>query len=199
MLVYAGSGGVVGVDAADGAILWQTTEWKIPIATVPSPVDLGSGRVLLTGGYNAGAMILAISEAAGSGKFEVKIEKVLRTRDFAATQQTPIVRGSQVYAITAGRGSLTCVDGSGQTIWTSGRDETFGLGPLLMAGDLIYALSEEGRLVLAEAGGGEFKKLAAAKVLEGHEAWGPMALAGARLLVRDFTTLRCLDVGATQP
>jgi len=37
--------------------------------------------------------------------------------------------------------------------------------------------------------------LATAKVLAGHESWGPMALAGDRLIVRDLTTMRCLDVG----
>jgi hypothetical protein len=41
-----------------------------------------------------------------------------------------------------------------------------------------------------------YEKLAEAQVLEGRESWGPMALAGTRLLVRDFTRLACLDVGA---
>jgi hypothetical protein len=37
-------------------------------------------------------------------------------------------------------------------------------------------------------------------VLKGGEAWGPMALAGGRLLVRDLTHLACLDVSAaSQP
>ncbi|GAG51327.1 unnamed protein product, partial [marine sediment metagenome] len=39
--------------------------------------------------------------------------------------------------------------------------------------------------------------LAQAKVLEdGHEAWGPLALAGGRLILRDLTRMVCLDLRA---
>ena len=38
MYVYCASGGVVGVSAKDGRLLWESTDWKISIATVPSPV-----------------------------------------------------------------------------------------------------------------------------------------------------------------
>ena len=40
-----------------------------------------------------------------------------------------------------------------------------------------------------------YKQLAKAQVLEGHESWAPMALAGTRLLVRDYDTMKCLEVG----
>ena len=37
-------------------------------------------------------------------------------------------------------------------------------------------------------------------MLKDGEAWGPMALAGGRLLARDLTRLVCLDVSAaSQP
>ena len=38
--------GVVGVSAKDGSLLWETTDWKISIANIPSPVilDDGNGR-----------------------------------------------------------------------------------------------------------------------------------------------------------
>ena len=40
MYVYCANNGVVGVSAKDGSILWETTDWKISIATVPSPLIL---------------------------------------------------------------------------------------------------------------------------------------------------------------
>ena len=52
MYVYCGKGGVAGVSADDGSILWDTTDWKISIATVPSPVILPDGKIFLSGGYN---------------------------------------------------------------------------------------------------------------------------------------------------
>ena len=41
-----------------------------------------------------------------------------------------------------------------------------------------------------------FRLLDQARVLDGHECWGPPALVAGRLLVRDLTTLVCLDVAA---
>ena len=69
------------------------------------------------------------------------------------------------------------------------------LGAFLMAGGLIYAVNDGGRLSLFEAAPTRFNLLAQAQVLKGRECWGPMALAGGRLLVRDTTRLACLEVG----
>ena len=53
-------------------------------------------------------------------------------------------------------------------------------------------------LVLAEVNPVGYRELAAAKVLDGHDAWAPMALVGGRLLVRDLETMACLQVGLIQ-
>jgi hypothetical protein len=34
-------------------------------------------------------------------------------------------------------------------------------------------------------------------VLNGHDAWGPLALAGSRLLARDLDSMVCLDLAPT--
>ena len=66
MYVYCATGGVVGVSAADGTILWQSDDWRMHIALSPSPVDLGGGRLLLSSGYNQdGSIILQLAEQAG--------------------------------------------------------------------------------------------------------------------------------------
>src|SRR6185295_20288549 len=62
LYVYCASGGVVGADAKDGAPLWESSDWKISIATVPSPLPLDGGKVFLTGGYNAGSLMLQLTE-----------------------------------------------------------------------------------------------------------------------------------------
>ena len=50
IFVYCGKGGVAGISADDGSLLWDTTAWKISIATVPSPLILPEGRIFLSGG-----------------------------------------------------------------------------------------------------------------------------------------------------
>lgn len=198
MYVYCGSGGVVGVDALTGALLWETTQWKISIATVPSPVDLGDGRLFLAGGYNAGAMMLKI-ERTGDG-YTARVLYRLEAETFGAAQQTPVHWRGHLYGVRPD-GRLTCLDLEGRVLWTSGADRRFGLGPFLLAEPgLIYVLDDEAKLTLAEAGPQGYRELASHTVLaEAHDAWGPMALSGGRLLMRDLTRLVCVDVSATEP
>ena len=42
MYVWCASGGVVGVSADDGALLWELTDWQIRIANVPTPTMITS-------------------------------------------------------------------------------------------------------------------------------------------------------------
>jgi outer membrane protein assembly factor BamB len=196
--VYCGGGGVAGVSADDGALLWQSSDWRIPIATVPSPLVIGENELLLSGGYNAGAMILRLA-VGDAGALSAAPAAQLKPSVFGATQHTPILYQGHVYGIRPPKGELVCMDTQGNVLWSSGAGYQFGLGPLLVADGLIYAMDDNGRLVLAAATPGGFEPLAEADVLDGHEAWGPMALAGRYLIVRDFTTMRCLDVGAGPP
>ncbi len=190
--VYCANKGVVGVDAAEGHLLWETMDWKISIATVPSPVVLDAGRVFLTGGYDAGSLMLQLDSVEGG--IVAKTLFRLDAATFGATQHTPVLHQNHLYGIRAD-GRLVCLSLDGRVLWDSGSSDTFGLGPLLLAGDLIYAMNDSGLLRLVKANPTRYEKLAEAQVLEGRESWGPMALADTRLLVRDFTRLACLDVG----
>ena len=192
MFVYCGSGGVVGVDARDGSVLWDSTDWKISIATVATPIPLADGRIFFSGGYNAGSLMLQLSEEGG--KLAAKTLFKVGQNVFGATQQTPILHKDRIFGIRPD-GQLACIDLNGKPVWASGSKLQFGLGPLLMAGGLLYAMNDTGRLCLFEASPDQCIPLAQADVFaEGHESWGPMALAGGRLIVRDFTRLLCLDV-----
>ncbi len=209
MYLYCGNGGVAGVDAQTGELLWHTDEWRVPIATIASPVVVGPGLVFLSGGYNAGSMLMHIRPAAdaeggeghGNGgddgrghAYRTEVLWRLTAEQFGATQQTPIYRDGHLFGIRPD-GQLICLDLDGRIVWASGPRARFGIGPLLIAGDLIYLMDDHGQLTIAELSTQAYRPLATARVLDGHESWGPMALAGDRLLVRDLTTLRCLDVG----
>ncbi len=189
--VYCGSGGVAGVDADNGAILWLTEAWKISIATVPTPVIASEGRVFLTGGYNAGSMMLKIEEQGGA--FSARTLFALEPKTFACIQQTPILYDRRIFGVKYD-GQLACIDLDGAPLWTSGSAHTFGLGPSAIAQGLLFLVNDKGRLTLADANAAEYRQLGEAQVLDGHDAWGPLAIAGGRLLMRDFTRLVCLDI-----
>jgi outer membrane protein assembly factor BamB len=191
LYVYCANKGVVGVDAKDGTLVWETTEWKIGIATVPSPVPLPEGRIFLTGGYGAGSLLLQLEDNAG--KVTPRTLVKLTPEIFGATQHTPILKDGRLYGARAD-GRFVCLGLDGKVIWASGPGETFGLGGFLIAGDLIIALNDSGRLRLLEASPARCNVLGEVEVLSGRESWAPPTLAGDRLLVRDSTRLICLDL-----
>ena len=192
MYVYCAHRGVVGVAADDGRLLWKTPEWRISIANVPTPVPLPGDRLFLTGGYNAGSMILQL-KAEGDG-LVAEVAARLEPKVFDSPQHTPILYKGHLYAVRSDE-RLACADLDGTPLWDSGADK-FGLGPYLIANGLIFVMDDDARLVLAEAVPDGYRKLADAQILDGHDAWGPMTLVGGRLILRDMTRMVCLDVRA---
>jgi outer membrane protein assembly factor BamB len=191
--VYCASGGVAGISAKDGALLWDTDVWKISFATVPSPLVVGEGKIFLSGGYGAGSMLLQLEEQGG--RLAANIVWKLAPAVFGATQQTPLFHDGHIFG-TRPNGQFVCLDLDGKALWASPPVDGFGRAPFLLADGLFFVMNEDGRLSLMEDSPEHFKLLAQAQVLKGGEAWGPMALAGGRLLARDLTRLVCLDVAA---
>lgn len=189
--VWCGSGGVAGVSATDGKLLWENLEWVINTATVPTPVDLGGGRLFLSGGYDAGSGFLKIARQGST--FTARFEKRLTSRVFGADQQTPVLYKGHLYGVRSG-GQMVCLDLNGNVLWDSGTDR-FGLGPYLIWNGTLLALNDSGILRAIEATPSSYKKRAEAKILPGPEAWGPLAPAGSRLLARDLNRMVCLEVG----
>jgi len=193
MYVYCGSGGVAGVAAEDGKILWDTTDWKISIATVPSPVVLPGGKIFFSGGYNAGALMLQVEKQGD--RFTTKTLFRLKAKQFGSTQQTPILYEGHLYGVREKDKQLVCLDLEGKELWASGAANKFGLGPYLVADGLIYVLDDFGLLTMAEATPEAYKPLGQFQAFEdGHDAWGPMALVAGRLILRDLTRMTCRDV-----
>jgi outer membrane protein assembly factor BamB len=202
--VYCADGGVVGV-AADGAdagrILWQTGLWS-PKVCVPSPIVFDDGRIFATAGYGAGSMMLRVTRRDGG--FGVESLYRLEPEDgMACEQQTPLLYEGHLFSILpkdAGgfRNRFVCYDPDGEVVWSSSKSERFGLGPFLLADGKFLILDDWGVLTLAEATTEEFRVLDRARILQGRDAWGPMALAGGRLLARDSGTLVCVDMRAEQ-
>jgi outer membrane protein assembly factor BamB len=204
MYVYAAKGAIVGVGAEGkerGKVLWKTSEWTSSVIA-PSPLMLGKGRVLMTAGYGGGSILFQVDEE-DEGRHSVRTIRKLSTKQgLCSEQQTPILFQGHVFGILpkdAGRlkRQFVCVhpDDHGTPVWTSGKADRFGIGPFLVADRKFFILDDHGVLTLARVSVDGFEKLAQAKVLEGADSWGPMALVGNRLIVRDLTTMACLDVG----
>jgi outer membrane protein assembly factor BamB len=202
--VYCAIGGIVGILAEGenaGEILFESTLWNHNVIA-PSPVYLGDGRIFITAGYGGGSMLMNIKNEGGPYIVEA-LQTLKPDQGLASEQQTPIYHKGHLFAILpkdAGplRNQLVCThpDDCSQVVWSSGKSNRFGLGPFLVADDKFFIMSDDGVLTVIEASVSGYNQLARAKVLNGHDAWGPMALVNGRLLARDSRRLVCLDVRA---
>lgn len=202
MYVYCTLGGIVGVSAerdTAGRVLFESNLWNHNVIA-PSPVWLGDGRLFVTAGYGAGSMMLKL-KAGGDG---FSVESLQRTKPMdglASEQQTPVFYNGFLFSILpkdAGprRAQFVCChpDNIGDILWTSGKTNRFGLGPYIVADGKFFVLSDDGILTIVKAGAEEYIQLGRAKVLDGVDAWAPMAIAGGRLLARDSRRMVCIDL-----
>ncbi len=152
---------------------------------------IGDGRIFFSGGYNSGSMMMRLKEE--NGKLVPETLYKLTPKVFGSNQQTPVFFEDHIYGVRPDK-QLVCIDLDGNPVWNSGPINRFGIGPYMIANNMLYVLDDAGLLTLVNANTGGYNQLAQAQVLHGHDAWGPMALVGGRLIVRDLTRMICLDV-----
>jgi len=196
--VYAGIGGIAACDM-QGKTLWTCTKWK-PAVWAPTPLAISDERLFLTAGYGAGSAVLAVKREGGG--FAAEIEQEWKpTQGPASEQQTPILLGDTMFVIQpkdagARRAEFIAADVSAlpEVKAESGKDARFGLGPYLYADGAFWIVDDEGVLYVYEYGGNGFRRLASHKILPGNDSWGPIAFAGGLMILRDSTSMVCLDL-----
>jgi len=92
--------------------------------------------------------------------------------------------------------ALGDIDGDGKQVWTSDGKASFDLGSFLLADGMFFILDgNTGTLRLVEANVREYRELASAQILSGHDVWAPLALSQGKLVIRDLQRMVCLQVG----
>ncbi|MFC1553692.1 PQQ-binding-like beta-propeller repeat protein [candidate division KSB1 bacterium] len=202
MYVYCALGGIVGISAegADvGEIMFETNLWNENVV-MPCPVYLGDGRLFVTSGYGAGTMMFNIIKENNTYSVEL-LQDLEPGEGLASYQQTPIFYDGHLFSIMpldSGplKSKFVCFhpDDIVNPVWTSEKTVRFGKGPYLMADGKFYILNDDGMLSVMKVSTTESTLLTQSKILDGHDAWGPMALVNGRLLARDTHRLVCVDI-----
>jgi outer membrane protein assembly factor BamB len=190
-------GAVLGMDPKTGKTLWTYRDYRCQIP-IPNVVDIGDGRLFVTGGYDAGSVMLMI-EKQGS---EFAAKEVYKTDDFGSHTHPPVLYKGHLYGhctTNTRRDGMVCMDLDGKVKWKTGREPiVFDKGGFILAGDLILSVDGGvGILNLIEPTPDGFKRLANAKVLDSRECWAPLALSDDKLIIRDQKQMKCVVVGAT--
>ena len=189
----AGGGSVTGLDPLSGAVLWTYGNWQCGIP-VPHAVDAGEGRVLITGGYSAGAAMIKV-EKKSDGSYGVT--ELFKNPNFGAHTQPPILYKDHFYAqytINERSDGLVCMTMDGQVKWKTGDEPPFNKGGSVLADGLLLSVDGDKTLYLIEPDPSAFKPLAKAELLESGENWAPIALVDGKLLIRDQKNLKCVVV-----
>ena len=189
----ASGGSVNGLDPLSGKVLWTYGNWQCGIP-VPHAVDAGEGRVLITGGYSAGAAMIKVEKKA-DGSYGVA--ELFKTVNFGAHTQPPILYKDYFYAqytINERSDGLVCMGMDGQIKWKTGDDPSFNKGGSILVDGLLLSTDGNKRLYLIQPDPSGFKPLASAELLEQGENWAPIALVDGKVLIRDQKSLKCVAV-----
>jgi outer membrane protein assembly factor BamB len=201
--LYAAVGGVVGVSAEPedrGKILWTAKEWS-PNVVAPSPVIITGNRFYMTAGYAGGGCVYEINRDGDT--FSAKLVRKFRpNKGLSCEQMTPVLLDGRLYSVMpkdAGgyRNQFACADLEANILWSSGPTAQFGIGPFFYADGKFWIMNDDGVLTVGTVTDNQWTQLAKAKVLPGVDSWGPFALAGTRMIVRDNKLMVCLDLSTT--
>lgn len=199
-------GNVVGMEPLTGKIVWEFNDWKCGIP-VPMAVDAGENKLLITGGYELGALMLQVEKKA-DGTYGTK--ELFRTEEFGDQTKTPVFYEGYFYGeygTNNRRDGLTCMDSEGNIMWKTKREPDFNKGSMIIADGLMLATDGAKTLYLIEPGPAGYKELAKAELLaeqkfaddraarHGTQNWAPLALANGKLLIRDQSRMLCVKVG----
>lgn len=202
MYVYAAIGGICGISAEAenlGEMIWQTTDFA-PSVVAPSPLILDNGKIFMTAGYGAGSALFKLEESDAG--ITVHVLDMFKPKEgLASEQQTPVYYKNRIYSILpkdAGgmRNQFVCVSPENvkTILWSSGKTERFGLGPYILADEKFYILDDDGTLSIVSVSKNSFELLDQRRIMEGQDAWGPIAIADGYLLMRDSKKMLCLDI-----
>lgn len=177
---------MVGLAPQTGKVLWKVP-WKTDYDINAADVIVSGDTVFISSGYNEGCALYRIT---GSEVTEVWKNKNMRNQ-----VNSSVLWKGHLYGFdgqVGGGAKLACLDfQTGQKLWSQGG---MGTGSLMLADGKLIILSEDGKLVIAEASPEEFKELASARILTG-KCWTIPVLANGRIYARNAAgQLVCVDV-----
>ena len=189
--------GVFGLSPEDGSVLWSYGGWQCGNA-IPFPIQIPDNRLFITGGYNAGSAMIRIEKTDDA----YKAVELYKTSDISPQIHQPVYLDNHMLIINNSNGlndGLASVNLDGSFVWKT-KDingaPNFERGGFIVADGKIIALdAKTGMLHLIKADVTAYKELASAPMVKKNDqAWAPLTLADGKLIVRDWTTLKCVDL-----
>jgi outer membrane protein assembly factor BamB len=176
---------LMGLTPSNGTLLWEYPFPTYNGINASQPLVVGDNRVFISASYGAGAAMIELSrDADGFGVREVWRNNRMKNRFSSSVMQKGIIYGLD-------EAILAAIDAeTGELKWKGGR---YGYGQVLLAGDKLIVLTEDGDLALVRATPERHEEVTRFPVLEG-KTWNVPALAGGYLLVRNLSEMAAFDL-----
>jgi outer membrane protein assembly factor BamB len=182
---FTGRAGV-GVRASDGKLMWRYEPVSNRTANIATPI-VQDNKVFYTSDYGTGCALLGLKAQGG----EVKAEEIYFSREMMNHHGGVVLINGYLYGFN--NAILTCIEfATGKMIW---RDRSVGKGTLTYADGLLYLLSENNVVGLAEASPAGYKELGRFQIADqGWPSWAHPVVCGGRFYIRNQGTLACYDI-----
>ena len=176
---------MVGVVPGSGKVLWEYPFPTYNGINAAQPVVIGDNRVFLSASYGAGSAMIELS--GGGDHFSVR--EVWRNNRMKNRFSGSVLRDGVIYGLD--EGILAAIDAeTGELKWKGGR---YGYGQVVLAGNNLIVLTEDGDLALVRANPNRHEEISRFPVLEG-KTWNVPAISEGYLLVRNLAEMAAFDL-----
>jgi outer membrane protein assembly factor BamB len=177
----------MGLTPGEGRVLWEypwSTQMGISVA---QPLLLGNDRVFLSAGYGHGAAVVEVTQTGGRFAARTIWENLRMKNKFASS----VLHEGYIYGLD--ESILACIEAAtGELKWKAGR---YGYGQIMLAGNHLIVLTEDGELVLVRATPERHDEVARFQAIEG-KTWNHPVITDGRLLVRNVREMAAFDIRA---
>lgn len=175
---------LVGVDPANGQLLWSVPFESRSSTNAITPMVFGGQTVIISG---QGKPLTAYTVARRGNQWAADLTWENPQLSLAFTNGI-LVRDAFFSMTTLNSGQFFWADAkSGTAMWTS-EPRQAGNAAIVRAGDLLFVLKEDGQLIVARNTPGAFVPLKTYTVAD-SATWAAPAISGNRIFVKDVETL----------
>jgi outer membrane protein assembly factor BamB len=176
---------VVGLAAENGRLLWEYPWPTSQGINAAQPLMLGNDRVFVSSGYGQGAAVFEVTRDGERFATRTVWQNMRMKNKFTS----PLLHDGHIYGLD--EAILACVDAAtGELKWKGGR---YGYGQVMLAGDRLIVLTEDGEVVQVRATPTRHEEVASFPAIEG-KTWNHPVIADGRLLVRNVREMAAFDI-----
>jgi outer membrane protein assembly factor BamB len=184
----------VGLTVDAGKLLWEYPWRTFSGINVAQPIVFrhnGVDRVFLSASYGTGAAVFEVTPgpALGSDAPPFRTRKIWENQRMKNKFTSSVLHNGYIYGLD--ESILGCLDANtGEQKWKGGR---YGYGQIMLAGDHIIVLTEDGEVVLVKADPARHQELAKFEAIRG-KTWNHPVITGGILLVRNIREMAAFDI-----